>query len=60
MKEKVYKRENKILIKQEIYIIMGLNLRWYKKIIDVVVPIEDTTSYWYNVISCNYLNIQKI
>ena len=51
MKETAYKRENKIPIKQDVYIIMGLNLRGYKKIIDVVVPAEDTTSYWYNVIS---------
>lgn len=51
MKETVYKRENKVLIKQGVYILMGLNLRGYKKIIDVVVPIEDTTGYWYNVIS---------
>ena len=45
MKEMVYKRENKIPIKQAVYILMGLNLRGYKKIIDVVVPTEDTTSY---------------
>ena len=51
MKETAYKRENKIPIKQDVYIIMGLNLRGYKKIIDVVVPAENTTSYWYNVIS---------
>jgi len=51
MKEMVYKRENKVPIKQAVYILMGLNLRGYKKIIDVVVPTEDTTSYWYNVIS---------
>lgn len=51
MKEKAYKRENGIPKKQDIYIFMGLNLRGYKKFIDVIVPKEDTTSYWYSIVS---------
>lgn len=51
MKEKAYKRTNGIPRKQDIYILMGLNLRGYKKIIDVIVPDEETTSYWYKKIS---------
>ena len=48
MKEKAYKRVGGIPKKQDIYIFMGINLRGYKKFIDVIVPTEDTTSYWYN------------
>lgn len=51
MKETAYKRINGIPKKQNIYILMGLNLRGYKKIIDVIVPIEDTTGFWYTKIS---------
>ena len=51
MKEKAYKRVSGIPRKQDIYIFMGINLRGYKKFIDVIVPTEDTTSYWYNRIS---------
>ena len=51
MKEKAYKRVSGIPKKQDIYIFMGINLRGYKKFIDVIVPTEDTTSYWYNRIS---------
>lgn len=51
MKEKAYKRTNGIPRKQDIYILMGVNLRGYKKIIDVIVPDEETTSYWYKKIS---------
>lgn len=47
MKEKAYKRVNGIPKKQDIYIFMGINLRGYKKIIDIIVPEEETTSYWY-------------
>lgn len=51
MKEEVYKRINGIPKKQNVYILLGLNLRGYKKFIDVIVPDEDTTSYWFNKIS---------
>ena len=51
MKEQAYKRVNGVPKKQELYIFMGLNLRGYKKVIDVIVPNENTTSYWFNKIS---------
>lgn len=51
MKEKAYKKENNVPKKQDIYIFMGINLRGYKKIIDVIVPEEETTSYWYKKIN---------
>ena len=51
MKESVYKRINGVPKKQDVYIFLGLNLRGYKKFIDVVVPTENTTGYWYNKIS---------
>lgn len=51
VKETVYKRINGIPKKQNIYILMRLNLRGYKKIIDVIVPTEETTGFWYTKIS---------
>lgn len=51
MKESVYKRINGIPKKQDVYIFLGLNLKGYKKFIDVVVPTENTTGYWYNKIN---------
>lgn len=38
MKETAYKKVNGIPKKQDVYIFLGLNLRGYKKIIDIVVP----------------------
>jgi len=51
MKETVYKRVNNVPKKQDIYVFLGLNLKGYKKFIDVVVPVEDTTGFWYNKIN---------
>ena len=51
MKEQAYKKVGEIPKKQDIYIFMEINLKGYKKFIDVIVPTEDTTSYWYNKIS---------
>ena len=48
MKEKVYKKTNNIPRKQEVYILMGINLKGYKRMLDIIVPEEDTTSYWFN------------
>lgn len=51
MKERVYKKTNNIPKKQDVYILMGINLKGYKRMIDIIVPEEDTTSYWFNKMS---------
>lgn len=51
IRHQVYNRVNGVPKRQDVYIFLGINLRGYKKFIDVIVPKEDTTSYWFNIIS---------
>ncbi|MDO4962527.1 MAG: transposase [bacterium] len=51
MKERVYKKVNNVPKKQDVYMIMGINLKGYKRIIDIIVLEEETTSFWFNKMS---------
>ena len=51
IRHQVYKRINGVPKRQEVYIFLGINLKGHKKFIDVIVPKEETTSYWFNIIT---------
>lgn len=46
IEEETYLRRKEEIIKQKIYIMIGVNLKGYKEIISVDIPYEETTGYW--------------
>lgn len=46
LEEETYIRKQEKIIKQKIYIFIGLNLKGYKEILGVYTPEEETTGYW--------------